>query len=152
MKKKNRKLSGWVRRKADRAYLRLWNHTRTRQWMHPCRIISLSLALCLLSSFALAQEDTNHTLAASEAVNALAELPGNPFAHLATKADLANLEVRLAREIADLRTEVKTEIIQRTAGLPNRWDMWLATAVLLLGMLSILVSLFVLYRQGRGRA
>ena len=114
MKKKNRKLSGWVRRKADRAYLRLWNHTRTRQWMHPCRIISLSLAFCLLSSFALAQEDTNQTLAASETVNALAELPDNPPARLAT-----------------------------------RCDMWLATALLFLGLLSIQISMLVLYRRER---
>ena len=103
MKKKTLKPSGWVWRKADRAYLRLWNYTRARQWMHPCRIISLSLALCFLSSFALAQEDTNQTLVASEAKyrNAegicgwIAELPGNPLAYLATKADLAKLERRL---------------------------------------------------------
>ena len=173
MKIKNLNPSGWVQWKAICAYLSSWSYACSSRWMHPYRSIFLSLALCLSSSFALAQENTNHTLAAGEAVKALAELPGNPLAHLATKADLANLErrfvslekrfvdlerrfnnleVRLIREMADFKTEVTTEIIQRTAGLPNTWNMWSATALLLLGMLFILVGMFVLYRQGQGRA
>ena len=89
--------------------------------------------------------DTNRTLAEGEEVRSIAELPGNPLDYLATKADLANLEVRLVREMADFRNE----ITERVAGLPTKWEMWSATGLIMLGLFSILLGLFSLYRQGR---
>ena len=156
MKTKNIKRSGWGRWRIIRADLGLWVYACCRQWMRSFRIISIGTAFGLLLPIVPTYGETNHTLGISQEVSSIAELPGNPLDYLATKADLANLELRFAKEIADLRTEIKAEvadlrneIIQRTAGLPTAWQMWSAAALILLGLFSVLLGLLSLYRQGR---
>ena len=162
MKTKNVKRSGWGRWRTVRAYLSLWVYARCRQRVRSLWFIPIGMVFGLLIPAMSIYGDTNRTLAEGEEVRSIAELPGNPLDYLATKADLANLEVRFTKEIADLRTEIKAEvadlraeirtevadlrneIIRRTAGLPTAWQMWSATALILLG-------LFSLYWQGRTR-
>ena len=151
MENKNVKRSGWGRWRAVRVYLSLWVYARCRQRVRSLWFISAGMVFGLLIPAMSIYGDTNRTLAEGEEIRSIAELPGNPLDYLATKADLANLEVRFTKEIADLRTEIKAEvadlrneIIRRTAGLPTAWQMWSATALILLG-------LFSLYWQGRTR-
>ena len=145
METKNVKRSGWGRWRTVRAYLSLWVYARCRQRVRSLWFISVGMVFGLLIPAMSIYGDTNRTLAEGEEIRSIAELPGNPLDYLATKADLANLEVRLVREMADFRNE----ITERVAGLPTKWEMWSATGLIMLGLFSILLGLFSLYRQGR---